>query len=771
MNLKLNYVKLVLIILALLACFYFNVYAKSSTTIGEDTIVATIKDENNNTVSLYLPESLNNDQCERRIYGTPTGVISMFETLYSQERRTESYEAAIRELCLQPGIYEDDIYLYNTPINMTQLNKELDKAGATVEEIETVLKILKQGALSIKKNFIKGGTLLSDTRNKIANVARKLRVNDPDSAFIKTCEVIGGISTDLDATKQITDIVAGSLLLNALATDNALVRLEEIERVVESEGKVDKALTDAVEQARINILASQDDIGAYAVYVNDHIRDITDSIVSLGIGLAKMAGKLSGPFAMWVGAPLMTYNTLKGISNQWEMAQDAVALATLTKMIEENSQGHEGITDNLTSYGQYAFYLKLEETFDVGMAKFHDFISIVGSTNRDWSQYYRQRKESTTIIAMKIDNFEEEIIQEKETLKTTYALRDTGPAGGLIFYDKGSYSAGWRYLEAAPASTEWNEKKWGIYYRGYILKTEWNKKQWDSYETLMRGTGTEIGTGQSNTTIIVIVMEWLNRNNSNSETVNAASLCDDLTEGGYSDWYLPSRNELNLMYENLKLFGVGDFTEDYYWSSSQLGGFAWFQDFENGEGAYDLFNYTHRVRAVRKLSGQGNLSESSDALVDTGSAGGYIFYDKGSYSDGWRYLEAAPVSTEWTDKEWGSYRTLIGGTETGIGTGKSNTAKIVEWLNSHGETDCAAQLCDALDYGGYNDWFLPSRDELNLMYVNLHLEGDGGFTDDIYWSSSEYNDDYAWREYFSSGGQYDGSIKDSDRQVRAVRAF
>ncbi|MHA1232832.1 MAG: hypothetical protein ACTSPQ_19565, partial [Candidatus Helarchaeota archaeon] len=66
-------------------------------------------------------------------------------------------------------------------------------------------------------------------------------------------------------------------------------------------------------------------------------------------------------------------------------------------------------------------------------------------------------------------------------------------------------------------------------------------------------------------------------------------------------------------------------------------------------------------------------------VYGTGPAGGYIFYDKGSYSDGWRYLEAAPASTEWTGKEWGSYGTFIGGTETGIGTGQSNTNTIVTW--------------------------------------------------------------------------------------------
>ena len=159
------------------------------------------------------------------------------------------------------------------------------------------------------------------------------------------------------------------------------------------------------------------------------------------------------------------------------------------------------------------------------------------------------------------------------------------------------------------------------------------------------------------------------------------------------------------------------------------------------------------------------------ALRDIGPAGGYIFYDKGTCSSGWRYLEAAPVATEWTDKEWGSYLTFIGGTEQGIGTGQSNTTIIVAWLNSHGETDRAAQLCDALVYGGYSDWFLPSREELKLMYVNLHSEGVGGFASDGYWSSSEDNANIAWGQLFVGGYQNTRYGKTNPARVRAVRAF
>ena len=165
------------------------------------------------------------------------------------------------------------------------------------------------------------------------------------------------------------------------------------------------------------------------------------------------------------------------------------------------------------------------------------------------------------------------------------------------------------------------------------------------------------------------------------------------------------------------------------------------------------------------------ITVAENGTCDIGPAGGCIFYDKGSYSNGWRYLEAAPVSTE-MDKEWGSYGTLIGGTGTGIGTGQSNTTIIVAWLNSHGETDRAAQVCDALVYGGYSDWFLPSRDELDLMYENLHniVTPVGGFFDGFYWSSSERTGTLAWSQFFLTG-ELTREIKKVSILVRAVRAF
>jgi hypothetical protein len=75
---------------------------------------------------------------------------------------------------------------------------------------------------------------------------------------------------------------------------------------------------------------------------------------------------------------------------------------------------------------------------------------------------------------------------------------------------------------------------------------------------------------------------------------------------------------------------------------------------------------------------------------DIGPSGGIAFYDKGAFSGGWRYLETALAETELA-AEWGVYGKSVGGTATGIGTGKQNTEKILQFLRSIGENGKAAQ--------------------------------------------------------------------------------
>jgi len=167
-----------------------------------------------------------------------------------------------------------------------------------------------------------------------------------------------------------------------------------------------------------------------------------------------------------------------------------------------------------------------------------------------------------------------------------------------------------------------------------------------------------------------------------------------------------------------------------------------------------------------------------------GPGSGYIFYDKGEFSDGWRFLEAAPVTSEFT-APWGLYGIDCIGTNEGVGTGKANTALIIDLLEQNGEIDKAAQICDALLIYGYRGWFLPSRDELTAMY-NVLCAGSniGGFNtgsniDAWYWSSSANNTvnngsiyRHTWYRNFSNNTQDQAFGRESQSlNVRPVRRF
>jgi len=212
-------------------------------------------------------------------------------------------------------------------------------------------------------------------------------------------------------------------------------------------------------------------------------------------------------------------------------------------------------------------------------------------------------------------------------------------------------------------------------------------------------------------------------------------------------------------------------------------------------------------------------------IGDTGPAGGLIFYDKGYYSDGWRYLEAAPGQLKLTSYRrltvdeyvneygvseefaFGYSDTFVNGTttynlnnctRTAVGEGKNNTRLLIANMGKvaaegpdkyDGSTSFyAAKCCDDLvvsvDGVDYDDWFLPSKDELNMMYTNLKKKNmlgsfradNSGFYSYYYWSSSEYSDDptKVWVQKFNSKGTQDTRGRKTlglGDYVRPVRAF
>ena len=233
-------------------------------------------------------------------------------------------------------------------------------------------------------------------------------------------------------------------------------------------------------------------------------------------------------------------------------------------------------------------------------------------------------------------------------------------------------------------------------------------------------------------------------------------------------WGVNNTAELNANGTNCNLSFIGDYYDDFNITKADLSGY--------------------KTTAIADAGVVGITEGAAQySIGSTGPAGGIIFYDKGYYSDGWRYLEAAPSDIgNGNNYIFGYYKTSDNGsiqrsgTAYGIGFGKLNTQILVADMGTTAYSDgtaktenYAARLCDKYSYGGYSDWFLPSRDELNLMCVNLHRAGLGGFAfNGDYWSSSEGNNSssHAWVQYFYSGGQ-NSNVRGNGYRVRPVRAF
>ncbi|MDR2602891.1 MAG: DUF1566 domain-containing protein [Spirochaetaceae bacterium] len=159
----------------------------------------------------------------------------------------------------------------------------------------------------------------------------------------------------------------------------------------------------------------------------------------------------------------------------------------------------------------------------------------------------------------------------------------------------------------------------------------------------------------------------------------------------------------------------------------------------------------------------------------SGPGGGIIFYKKATSKDGWRYLELAPAETEF-NAPWGFYENGAYGpdglaTELSIGAGRLNTQTVVSRMSAYKKTGSAAQAVRRISCGGFNDWFIPSKDEMQEIWEALGSKGLGNFHAVPYWTSSQSDYPYVWFFDFRDGKWYYNGRKPDVMRVRAIRAF
>ena len=370
------------------------------------------------------------------------------------------------------------------------------------------------------------------------------------------------------------------------------------------------------------------------------------------------------------------------------------------------------------------------------------------------------------------------------------AVGDRGPQGGVIFYDAGSQQWWGRYLEAQIGST-FVGLPWGSTESIYPVS---------SRQALQRRS-MAIGMGRDNTRKM---------REANSPLIAAA-----FPEG--EDWYLPSKDELDALY-NYRVLNLGQpatiWNSVPMWSSSESeAGFAWYQLFQDGTQFTDaqgvipkLASNTNFVKSPRHVGSDFDpqpmnvikvrsfpytalpasslpsgpppatlisaVRENTDCSTkatgcvvgDKGPAGGIVVYDAGSDKSWGRYLEIAPQSCEIERVAFDSNNSLTSVYPTAaarvrakaIGMGLANTNLIASAFEG------AAKVAKASRCGNYADWFLPSKDELNEAFrvlshsrKGLQLTPVGGFDRGYYWTSTDYNGTTAWTQYFADGQQFD----------------
>ena len=302
---------------------------------------------------------------------------------------------------------------------------------------------------------------------------------------------------------------------------------------------------------------------------------------------------------------------------------------------------------------------------------------------------------------------------------------------------------------------------------------------------------------------------------------NTAKIIEEQLDGSYAakncteystpntspgDWYLPSIDELNLMF-NAK-YQIGRYIDQnvfemnqYYWSSTEINThFARSLLFATGGLTSHEKDIGWIFKAIRTIKGRPSVQsrldmgespisiyasgQPLDSLYGKTYEGGLIFYvDTHDTIPDIKGLVAAPEGWDGGDDPlapWGCEVDIIGAIADSIGAGQGNTTAILTECNTPG---IAAYIAAVANINGKFDWHLPSIGESGLLWENLHRFGCpkdaspcatslGGALDDIYWSSTQ---GFIPESTAFGGNTADGTVildqKSEQNRVRPIRSF
>jgi len=149
-----------------------------------------------------------------------------------------------------------------------------------------------------------------------------------------------------------------------------------------------------------------------------------------------------------------------------------------------------------------------------------------------------------------------------------YAIGEVGPAGGVVFHVT---QGGVHGLEAAPVDQS-------------------SGAAWGCYDVETGAVGLSVGAGVKNTAVIMA--------DSCSAFGIAAEVADSYILNGFSDWFLPSIGELDLLFQQKSI--VGGFASESYWSSTESSRYdGWYKNFISGNQGPSIKNEAFGVRAIR----------------------------------------------------------------------------------------------------------------------------------------------------------------------------